>query len=467
MDEIKQIVVPLKILKEFLAVRYFTRRYTAKLVRYGTIRYSSTNLYGGTVRYKSHWSVIPPHQTDIDQQVHTVFRYDPIQKRPSFGSNTYEIYQIPPTDRNTTIVEPGVIHLPLSSPTRFRQGDAVVVRYTFRGAAIYGENSTDLSVESITIYTSWGMGFVTFRIRRLQIKNYHVLPRDNRWMSTIVDCMHFIDTREYISIIDSECYGMGDDGLNVHAVFFLVTKIIDTHTIIIEIKSLDTFINFDIGTNLEFSSNQKPFVVYGNGLVTSISSTNSSNSRKISFRNPVNVSVNDWACIADTPLLTIRNLTVANNRARGVLLETRNIDIRQSLFYRTSGPAILIQPSLYWYEGPEARNVSLIENIYMENNEGLTQTKGVITIVPSPISLVPVINDIRIASSSFYLGSSSQGLLQSDNMNNLYLIDNYIATNMSTPLISICNSRNISATNNCVFKIKLDRQNHSIQFNQT
>ncbi|CAF1625277.1 unnamed protein product, partial [Adineta ricciae] len=166
--------------------------------------------------------------------------------------------------------------------------------------------------------------------------------------------------------------------------------------------------------------------------------------------NPVNVTINDWACIVDTPLLTIRNLTVANNRARDVLLETRNIDIRQSLFYRTSGPAILIQPSLYWYESPEARNVSLIENIYMENNEGLTQTKGVITIVVSLINLVPIINDIRIASSSFYLGSSSQGLLQSDNMNNLYLINNYIATNMSTPLISICNSRNISAINNCV-----------------
>jgi len=44
----------------------------------------------------------------------------------------------------------------------------------------------------------------------------------------------------------------------------------------------------------------------------------------------------------------------------------------------------------------------------------------------------------------------SQGLLQSDNANNLFITGNYIATNSSTPIISICNSRNISAENNCV-----------------
>jgi hypothetical protein len=132
------------------------------------------------------------------------------------------------------------------------------------------------------------------------------------------------------------------------------------------------------------------------------------------------------------------------------LLETRNIDIRQSVFNKTSGPAVLIQPSMYWHEGPEARNVSLIDNIYIENNEGIAQEKGIITILPDPPQLAPVINDLRIESSTFYFGMYSQGLLQSDNANNLFITGNYIATNSSTPIISICNSRNISAENNCV-----------------
>lgn len=165
----------------------------------------------------------------------------------------------------------------------------------------------------------------------------------------------------------------------------------------------------------------------------------------------MNVNLGDWACVADDrSSLIVRNFTASQNRARGVLLETRNIDIRQSVFNRTSGPAVLIQPSMFWSEGPEARNISLINNLYIENNEGIARQSGIISILPDPPQLTPVINDLRIESSTFYFGAHSQGLLQSDNANNLSLKGNYIAVNSSSPIISICNSRNISAYNNCV-----------------
>jgi hypothetical protein len=129
-----------------------------------------------------------------------------------------------------------------------------------------------------------------------------------------------------------------------------------------------------IGTHLKFSSSQQPFTVYGNGTVASIK-FNSANTRIITFTNPVNISIKDWVCVGDTPILTVRNFTVSHNRARNVLLETRNIDVRQSVFNRTSGPAVLIQPSLFWHKGPDARNVTLSENLYIENNEGIAQEK--------------------------------------------------------------------------------------------
>ncbi len=37
--------------------------------------------------------VVSPHQTDINRQVQAILRYDPVQMRPAYGSNTYEIYQ--------------------------------------------------------------------------------------------------------------------------------------------------------------------------------------------------------------------------------------------------------------------------------------------------------------------------------------------------------------------------------------
>ena len=392
--------------------------------------------------------VVPPHQTDVNRQVQAILRYDPIQMRPAFGPNTYEIYQQPPPDANTTIVSPGILRLPLSQPTQFGKGDPVVARYLMTQHAISAYNSIDLMIQSITVYASWSMGFVTVSIKRLNIINFNVLPRNGRWMSANQDCMHFIDTREYVSILDSKCQGMGDDGLNVCARFFLVSQVIDSSTIIMEAFKGGP-LDVGIGTNLEMTSHEQPFTVHENGIISSLTFI-SDNSRKVTFTSPVNVSLNDWVCVADTPLLTIRNFTVSHNRARGALLETRNIDIRQSIFNRTSGPALLIQPSLYWYEGPEARNISLIENLYIENNEGLAGEKGIITILPDPIQLVPVFDDIRIESSTFYFGNYSRTLLQTDNVNNLFLTGNYIATNSSTPLISICNSRNISAANNCV-----------------
>jgi hypothetical protein len=242
---------------------------------------------------------------------------------------------------------------------------------------------------------------------------------------------------------------MSDDGLNVHAVFFLVTAVMNSTTITIEGINGTGPLDVGIGTTLEFSSNKQPYTAHGYGTVASLV-FNSMISRNITFTGPVNLNLDDWVCVSDTPLLTIRNFTVSHNRARGVLLETRNIDIRQSVFNRTSGPAVLFRPSMYWHEGPEGRNVSLINNIYIDNNEGIVHEKAIITILPDPLQLVPVINDIRIESSTFYFGMYTQELLQSDNANNVFISGNYIVTNSSTLLISICNSRDISAENNGV-----------------
>jgi len=157
-----------------------------------------------------------------------------------------------------------------------------------------------------------------------------------------------------------------------------------------------------------------------------------------------------------------------------LILVLFHLDVRQSLFNRTSGSAVLIQPSLYWHEGPSARNVTLTENIYLNCNEGLGQNKGIITVLPNPTQLIPVIDDIQIESSTFLFGIYSQGLLESNNANNVFINGNYIATNGSTPLISLCNCRNISANNNCVVnnQSKIDQyytydETHPCQMNLT
>ncbi len=161
------------------------------------------------------------------------------------------------------------------------------------------------------------MDIVTLRAKRLNVINFHVVSRIGRWMSSLADCMHFADAGEYVSMSNSSCHGIDNDDLNVHTVFFLLTEIIDSSTILIQATNGTSPFEFRIGTNLEFNANKQTFSIHGNGTVASII-RNSMNSRKISFTIPVNVSLEDWVCVSDTPVLTIRNLTVSHNRARGV-----------------------------------------------------------------------------------------------------------------------------------------------------
>jgi hypothetical protein len=391
--------------------------------------------------------IVPPHAADIGRQVGTILRYDPVLMRPAIGPNTYEIYQTPPSNVSTSLVSTGVLRIPLASSSKFVVGDPIVARYAFCSHAIGGDDVTDFIVQSITIYTAWCMGAVTLRAKRMNITDYHVIPRNGRWMSTAADCMHFSDSRDYINIVDSKCEGQGDDGLNVHAFYFNITQIINSTALILEQFSWPDVLNVGVGTHLEFSSSQQPFTVYQTATVAS-SSINGPTTGLFLFTSPINVSVGDWASVADTPALTIRNLTVSNNRARGVLLKTRNILMTHSLFNGTSGPAVLFEPSMYWHESVWAKNVMLSQNVYINCNEGIAQEKGVISFSPSPRQLVPIIFDVIIESSTFLFGLYSEGLIQGNNGANVSISGNYIAMNSSVPLISICNSRNISAHNN-------------------
>jgi hypothetical protein len=394
--------------------------------------------------------VQPPHRTDVNRLVASIFRYDPIEKRPAYGAKAYQIFQASPTNVSTSLVSPGVLRIPIRTRYQFVQGDPIVAIYDLPFNALSVKYSTDVTIQSITVYASWLMGLLTFRATRLNVIDYHAEPRDGHWLSTNSDCMHFTDAREYIRLSNSKCHLTGDDGLNVHRVYLLVAEVINSSTLVLKALNWIEPVNIGEDIRLEFNSGKQPFTMYGSGIVASSSALNSTDSRLFIFTTPLNVSVGDWAYVADPATLTIRNFTVENNRGRGALLETHNVDLRQSLFNRTSAPAIFFEPSLYWHEGPAAKNVTLAENLYINCNEGISQHGGIITFLPDPVQTISVIEDIRIESSTFLFGNYSQGLIQGNNINNVYISGNYIATNSSMPLISICNSRNITASNNTV-----------------
>ena len=392
----------------------------------------------------------PPHQIDVAYQVGSLLRYDPVEMRPAFGPNTYVYY--PSVPMNSSAISTDILRVTLTSASQFNVGDAVLARYANRYRAIYASTLTDLTIQSLNIYASWFMGLVTNRITRFNVIDVQIAPKDGRWLSTVLDCMNFANSREYINIVNSSCVATGDDGLNVHEPYLFISAIINSTTVMTQVlNNTDAYIN--AGDRVEFSSQTKPFTVYQTATVASFRGTGPF-SRLLTLTTAINASVGDYVGNADSASLTIRNFTVKNNRAHGVLLETRNVDIRDSVFNRTSAPAVLFQPSLYWNEGPTARNVTLINNLYINCNEGIGQDHGMISITLHPTQLEPVMQDIRIESSTFYFGNYSRGFLLSRNANNVYIGGNYLATNNSDPYIIICNSRNITASNNTLINQK-------------
>ena len=107
-----------------------------------------------------------------------MFRFDPVQMRPAFGPHTYEIYQVPPTFANTSLVSPGVLRIPLILPTKLAIDDPVVIIYGPLYVDIYAPDSTDLTIQSITLFSSWYMGLVTTRVKRINVSDYHVKPHE-------------------------------------------------------------------------------------------------------------------------------------------------------------------------------------------------------------------------------------------------------------------------------------------------
>ncbi|CAF1164655.1 unnamed protein product [Adineta ricciae] len=393
--------------------------------------------------------VVAPHQADVGRKVGAIFRYDPVLKKPAIGNRSYEIYQTPPANQNTTLNSNGTLRIYLQYQTQFTVGDPIVARYSFTTHAIYAQDTIDLTIQSLTIYTAWYFGIYTSRARRLNMIDYHVRKRGDRWLSTAADCMHFGDSRESINIMDCSCEGQGDDGLNVQAFIFVVVQVINSTTLLIKTNNWEDALNVGIGSNLEFSAGSQPFTSYTSAIVATSTSINST-TRLFTFTNVVSVNVGDLACVADNLTLTVRNFTVTNNRARGILLSTRNIRITKSLFNGTSAPAILFQPSLYWNEGPAPKNAILSENVFINCNQGLYRQSGVITMAPEPTQVLSVMHNIQVTSSTFYNGPYSGSMVQCTNVDGIVITGNYLSTNSSDPPVVFCNSRNISASDNTI-----------------
>ena len=404
-----------------------------------------------TSPYSLDVAVTAPHLPLAGVSASAIFVYDPVNMRPASGPSTYEIFQSVPT--LSTIVAPGVVRFALQSRGAWKVGQPVVVRYVGGPHVISGEDVLGLRMQSMVVYTSWDMSHASNRVHNLRVVDYHVRRGEGRWLSTWADCLHFADHREAMEIVDSSCEGMGDDGLNVHSYFFNATQLLNATTVVVSLtKAWEDTLSVGVGTSMAFAHAATPFVAYGSYQVAALREY-SSTSFVYTFTAPVlGVEVGDIVYVNNPLSLLLSNFTVKNNRARGVLLELHNVTIDRCLFQHTSGPALLFQPSFFWGEAEPGANATVRETVFDGCNEGIAQQEGVISILPDPVQVMGVIDDITVERSTFLQGPYSQGLLQSYNGKRVTLRNNWVGNvSASGAAIYVCNSEGLTVQRNRVW----------------
>ena len=392
-----------------------------------------------------------PHTAQTDRTASALFVYDVQSGRPAFGADTYEVFQS--VSDVSRLVGGGVVRFAMEGKTAFKMGQAVVVRYDGGPHAISGLDCWDVRLDDITVYASWDMSHASNRIHNLHVSNYHVKKREGRWLSTNADANHMGDCRGRLAWVNSSFEGMGDDGLNVHSYFFNTTAIINATTVVLSLLKntgwLDT-LNVGVGSSMTFSHAATPYVPYAQYQIAALHQ-HSASSYQYTFTTTIHpaTAVSDWCYVSNSPSLLLSNVTIAHNRARGVLLETHNVTIERSLFRFTSGPALLFQPSAYWGEAEEGANVTVVDSVFEGCNEGIAQQEGVIALLPDPVQSMGVINTITIHHNTFLQSAYSRAILQDWNGVDVTLHSNYIANlTAATAPITVCNSRSLAVRHN-------------------
>jgi len=168
---------------------------------------------------------------------------------------------------------------------------------------------------------------------------------------------------------------------------------------------------------------------------------------------PAGVVVGDVVVIATMPTALLRNLTVQNNRARGIVLKNRGTLVDGCTFINNTGECILIATDCgYWWEGSPTLNI-VVQNSYLDGcNFAAGATYGAIFVAveswypgmsnPPPgahqgITIAGNVIQNIPTGGGIYLGSAQ----------NVSIYNNFIQTTADLPIL-YCNTKDVTVVNN-------------------
>lgn len=246
--------------------------------------------------------------------------------------------------------------------------------------------SADIDLTDITINHCGGMGIVVQQSRNISLNRLKVTPKpgSGRIISTTADATHFVNCGGKITMTDCLFENQHDDATNIHGIYVRIEKIISPNTVLVRLVHPQQR-GFDFlypNTKVEIT-NRKSLMPYCHNVIKETERFNEEYT-KLVFKASImkDVEIGDViASIEEYPEVIIKGCTIQNNRARGILLGSRNKILIENNYFHTQGPAILLEgDARVWFEQSGVRNLIVKGNTFDNCNYNLWGS-GVITVM--------------------------------------------------------------------------------------
>ncbi|MCG3147124.1 MAG: Alpha-1,3-galactosidase B [Verrucomicrobiae bacterium] len=326
--------------------------------------------------------------------VRAILAYDP--ERHRLAENGWELYQARgERDKDLAFTTPaGLFRIFQARSTPLpEKGWHIVGRHQiYEHNALVFLGCRDVVLEDITVRSAAGMAVVGWDIRDASVRRLRVIPPEGGWMSTTADALHFRNCRGTILIEDCEFAQMGDDAINVHGMYGLVTDRIDAHTLVVAQVRLnptwdqqrppwDPPLPDDI---LEYGTGAEPLLPQGQLRVAEARRDQALRQTVIRFTDALPKAVVAGTVLANataSPALRIRRCRVRGNRARGMLIQTRDVLVEDCIFEDISGAGIHIcTDGKDWWESLGVRNVVMRKCLFRRCNFGVARRAAALDI---------------------------------------------------------------------------------------
>ena len=234
------------------------------------------------------------------------------------------------------------------------------------GCGFFCEDSSDITLENITIHSCFGMGILAQTCHNIHLNSFNTLRHGDQFYTANADSTHFVNCTGLVLVENSTFEGQLDDALNIHGMYTRIESKEANELIVREVHGQARGIRMLRDGDRIQIVNKESLIPYSEKTIVKAEYINQDVIRLVLNENTDDVIIGDDVESLDRSAdLIFRNNTVRNNRARGMLIATRGKTLIENCYFHSSGAAILFESNGdYWFESGGVQDVTIQNNFF-------------------------------------------------------------------------------------------------------